>query len=252
MDRRGFIKSVGALSLAAPIGEFAVAQTQGDPFDPTEQSVVALQQSLGSGAVTSEALTSAYLARIARYDQAGPTYRAVLALNPDALRAARALDADRKAGKIRGALHGVPVLLKDNIETLDRMPTTAGSFALARSTHKADAPLVARLRMAGAVILGKTNLSEWANFRSEQSSSGWSGLGGHTRNAYATDRNPSGSSSGSAVAAAASFCAVAIGSETNGSILSPASLNGLVGLKPTKGLVSAHWLAGAPPPARCW
>ncbi len=247
MDRRGFITSVGALSLAGPISEPALANQEISGFDPTEQSVAALQQSLQQGAVSAEALTSAYLARIARYDRSGPAYRSVLALNPDALLAARGLDAERKAGKLRGPLHGIPMLLKDNVETLDRMATTAGSLALAHSTHAADAPLVARLRAAGAVVLGKTNLSEWANFRSTQSSSGWSAVGGHTRNAYAPDRNPSGSSAGSGAAAAASFCSVAIGSETNGSILSPSSLNGLVGLKPTKGLVSGKGIVPISP-----
>ena len=236
MDRRVFIKTAGALSLAAAGGELSLAA--GDAFDPTEQSIQALQRSLTSGAVTSEALTQAYLGRIARFDHHGPEYRSVLGLNPDALTAARALDAERKANKLRGPLHGIPIIVKDNIETRDPVATTAGSWALARSQRPADAPLVARLRAAGAIILAKANLSEWANFRSTRSSSGWSGIGGQTRNAYARDRNPSGSSAGSAVAAAASFCAAAIGTETNGSILSPSSLNGLVGLKPTVGVVS--------------
>ena len=247
MDRRGFIRTVGAVSLAGPIAELALANPTASGFDPTEQSVAALQQALRQGVVTSAALVAEYLARIQRYDHSGPAHRSVLALNPDALRAAGALDADRKAGKVRSPLHGIPILIKDNVETLDRVPTTAGSLALARSTHTADAPLVARLRAAGAIILGKTNLSEWANFRSTQSSSGWSAVGGHARNAYAPDRNPSGSSAGSGVAAAASFCAVAIGSETNGSILSPSSLNGLVGLKPTKGLVSGKGIVPISP-----
>jgi len=162
----------------------------------------------------------------------------VLAFNPNALDAARTLDAERKKNRLRGPLHGIPILVKDNIETRDPVATTAGSWALARSLRPADAPLIGRLRAAGAIVLGKANLSEWANFRSTRSCSGWSGLGGQTRNAYARDRNPSGSSAGSAVGAAASLCAAAIGTETNGSILSPASLNGLVGLKPTVGLVS--------------
>ena len=236
MDRRVFIKTAGALSLAASAGELSVAA--GQAFDPTEQSISSLQRALASGAVTSEALTAAYLGRIARFDHHGPEHRSVLAVNPDALRAARALDAERKAGKPRGPLHGIPIMVKDNIETRDPIATTAGSFALARSLRAADAPLVARLRAAGAIVLGKANLSEWANFRSTRSSSGWSGIGGQTRNAYARGRNPSGSSAGSAVAAAASFCAGAIGTETNGSILSPSSLNGLVGFKPTVGVVS--------------
>jgi amidase len=207
-------------------------------FDPTEQSIASLQRALSSGALTAEALTEAYLWRIARFDQHGPEHRSVLALNPHALNAARALDAERAAGKVRGPLHGIPILVKDNIETKDPVATTAGSYALAGSRRTVDAPLIARLRAAGVIVLGKANLSEWANFRSIRSCSGWSGIGGQARNAYARERNPSGSSAGSGVAAAASFCAGAIGTETNGSILSPSSLNGLVGLKPTVGVVS--------------
>jgi amidase len=238
MDRRDFVKTVGALSLAAAAAELAAAAER--TFDPTEQSIASLQQALASGAVTSESLTAAYLERIARFDHHGPEYRSVLSLNPDALAAARTLDAERRAKKLRGPLHGLPIIVKDNIETSDAVATTAGSFALARSRRTTDAPLVGRLRAAGAIVLGKANLSEWANFRSTRSTSGWSGIGGQARNAYARDRNPSGSSAGSAVAAAASFCAAAIGTETNGSILSPSSLNGLVGLKPTVGLVSGR------------
>jgi amidase len=235
MDRRGFITTAGALSLAAVAGELRAA---GHAFDPTEQSIASLQRALASGAITAEALTSSYLQRIARYDQHGPEYRSVLALNPNALSAARALDSERKSGKLRGPLHGIPIIVKDNIETHDPVATTAGSFALARSFRTADAPLAARLRAAGAILLGKANLSEWANFRSTRSCSGWSGVGGQVRNAYDPARNPSGSSAGSGVAAAASFCAAAIGTETNGSILSPSSINGLVGFKPTVGVVS--------------
>lgn len=235
MDRRGFITSAGALSLAAAAGELHGAAPS---FDPTEQSIASLQRALAKGTITSEALTTAYLARIARFDHHGPEYRSVLALNPAALKDARTLDNERKSGKLRGPLHGIPIIVKDNIETRDPVATTAGSFALARSLRSADAPLVGRLRAAGAILLGKANLSEWANFRSTRSCSGWSGIGGQTRNAYDRTRNPSGSSAGSAVAAAASFCAAAIGTETNGSILSPSSLNGLIGLKPTVGLVS--------------
>ena len=236
MDRRVFIKSAGALSLAASAGSSSIAAEHA--FDPTELSIAALQKALAVGAVTSEGLIAAYLSRIARYDHHGPEHRSVLALNPNAVNDARALDAERKANRVRGPLHGIPILLKDNIETRDPMATTAGSLSLARSLRPADAPLAGRLRAAGALVLGKANLSEWANFRSTRSSSGWSGLGGQARNAYARDRNPSGSSAGSGVAAAASFCAAAVGTETNGSILSPSSLNGLVGLKPTVGVVS--------------
>ncbi len=240
MDRRDFIKSAGAFTVAASQAEFAAAAAGAGAFDVTEHTVASLQRALKSGAATSAALTDAYLWRIARFDHHGPAYRSVLALNPGAAAAARTLDEERKAGRLRGPLHGIPIILKDNIETRDPAATTAGSLALARSMRPADAPLAARLRAAGAVVLGKANLSEWANFRSTRSSSGWSGLGGQTGNAYARERNPSGSSAGSAVAAALSFCAAAIGTETNGSILSPASLNGIVGLKPTLGLVSGR------------
>src|ERR1700735_2910748 len=235
MNRRGFLTTAGALSLTAAMGELGAAE---HPFDPTEQSIASLQRALAAGAVTSETLTAAYLKRIARFDRHGPQYRSVLALNPNALRDARVLDAERKSGKLRGPLHGIPIIVKDNIETRDPMATTAGSYALAKSFRPADSPLAARLRAAGAIILGKANLSEWANFRSTRSCSGWSGVGGQVRNAYDPARNPSGSSAGSGVAAAASFCAAAIGTETNGSILSPSSINGLVGLKPTVGVVS--------------
>jgi len=235
MDRRDFISTAGALTLGAAVPELRAAPGL---FDPTEQSIASLQRALGSGVLSSEALTEAYLWRIARFDQHGPEHRSVLALNPNALAAARVLDAERAANKVRGPLHGIPILVKDNIETKDPVATTAGSYALAGSRRTADAPLIARLRAAGVIVLGKTNLSEWANFRSTRSCSGWSGIGGQARNAYARERNPSGSSAGSGVAAAASFCAGAIGTETNGSILSPSSLNGLVGLKPTVGVVS--------------
>lgn len=162
MDRRDFISSAG-LMLA---GTTIQARAETKPFDPTEQSIAALQQALASGALTSEALTEAYLSRIARFDHHGPEYRAILALNPDALAAAHALDAEHKAGKLRGPLHGIPIVIKDNIETKDPLSTTAGSLALARSRRPTDAPLVARLRAAGVIVLGKANLSEWANFRS--------------------------------------------------------------------------------------
>jgi amidase len=236
MDRRDFIAAAGSFSLAAVAGDELRAADRA--FDPTEQSIASLQRALVAEVVTSEALTAAYLLRIARFDHHGPEYRSVLALNPEALMQARTLDSERRSGKLRGALHGIPILVKDNIETRDPIATTAGSFALARSLRSIDAPLVGKLRAAGAIILGKTNLSEWANFRSTRSCSGWSGIGGQTRNAYSRDRNPSGSSAGSGVATAASFCAAAIGTETNGSILSPSSVNGLVGFKPTVGLVS--------------
>ena len=207
-------------------------------FAFAEATIAGLQTRMQSGQLTSVALTQAYLQRIAAIDRAGPRLSAVLELNPDALAIAAQLDAERKAGKLRGPLHGIPVLIKDNLDTADRMQTTAGSLALVGQKPPRDAFVVARLREAGAVILGKTNPTEWANFRGNNSSSGWSGRGGQTHNPYALDRNPSGSSSGSGVAVSANLCVVAIGTETNGSILSPSSANGIVGFKPTVGLVS--------------
>ncbi len=191
-----------------------------------------------SGGQTARSITRLYLDRIAAIDQQGPTLKSVIEVNPDALAIADAMDRERKEGKVRGPLHGIPVLIKDNINTADKMMTTAGALALEGNRAAKDALIAARLREAGAVLLGKTNLSEWANFRSERSSSGWSSRGGQTRNAYVLDRNPCGSSSGSGVAVSANLCAVAIGTETNGSIICPASINGVVGFKPTVGLWS--------------
>jgi len=216
-------------------GRSAAPAPRPDPVE--ERSAVQLAAQMAAGQTTSEQLTAAYLDRIARIDRAGATLRSVIAVNPDALADARALDAERAAGRVRGPLHGVPVLLKDNIETRE-LPTTAGSLALAGNRTGRDAPLAARLRAAGAVILGKTNLSEWANIRSGDSISGWSAVGGQVRNPNALDRNPCGSSSGSGVAAAASLAAATVGTETNGSVVCPASVNGVVGFKPTVGLVS--------------
>jgi amidase len=259
MRRREFVATLGAATVLAP-GLLAAAQRaapeltaaadeleRAAAFDVAEKSLGELQAALTRGEITSVALTLGYLARIERLDQRGPALRAVLARNPEAVTAARALDAERRSGRHRGPLHGIPLLLKDNIESKDPVATTAGSLALAGARHATDAPLVARLRDAGAIVLGKANLSEWANFRSSHSISGWSAVGGQTRNAYAADRNPSGSSSGSAVATAASLCAAAIGSETDGSILAPASVNGLVGLKPTVGLVSSRGIVPLSP-----
>ncbi|NLS78926.1 MAG: amidase [Chloroflexi bacterium] len=203
-----------------------------------EQSISELQAALRAGELSAAQLVTSYLQRIRELDQAGPGLNAVIELNPDALAAAQALDAERQVGRLRGPLHGIPVLLKDNIDTGDRMATTAGSLALEGSRAPRDAGLVERLRAAGAIILGKTNLSEWASFRSTHSTSGWSSRGGLTRNPYALDRNPCGSSSGSAVAVAADLCAAAVGTETDGSIICPSSVNGIVGLKPTLGLIS--------------
>src|SRR6266699_2274114 len=203
-------------------------------FELEEATIAQLQDAMRTGARTSRSICAAYLARIAELD---PQLHAVLETNPDALAVADRLDAERKANRARGPLHGIPVLVKDNIATTDRMMTTAGSFALAGVTPPRDAPLVARLRAAGAVILGKTNLSEWANIRSTQSSSGWSARGGQCANPYALDRNPCGSSSGTGAAIAASFATVGIGTETDGSIVCPSSACSLVGVKPTLGLI---------------
>ena len=207
-------------------------------FELDELGIVQLQELVDRGKASSLSLTKKYLSRIDAIDRHGPRLNAVIELNPDALGIAAELDKERMAKGRRSPLHGIPVLIKDNINTHDRMTTTAGSLALSGSIAPRDAFLVEKLRAAGAVLLGKTNLSEWANFRGALSSSGWSGRGGQTRNPYALDRNPSGSSSGSAVAVSANLCAVAVGTETDGSILSPSSFTGIVGLKPTVGLIS--------------
>ncbi len=204
-------------------------------FELDEATVGQLQEAMAAGRQTSRHLVELYTERIGRLD---PLLRSVIELNPDARSIAEALDAERTAKSVRGALHGIPVLIKDNIDTADRMMTTAGSLALEGSIAARDAFLVERLRTAGAVILGKTNLSEWANFRSTRSTSGWSGRGGQVRNPYALDRTPCGSSSGTAAAIAANFAALGVGTETDGSIVCPSSANGLVGIKPTVGLVS--------------
>ena len=210
----------------------------GPAVDLQEVSAAQLRQGYEAGRWTVVDVVRGYLNRIEALDRSGPKLNAILAVNPDALRIAAELDAERKAGRVRGPLHGIPVILKDNIDSLDPMPTTAGATALRASYAKRDSRVAARLRQAGAVILAKANLSEWANFRASYSSSGWSGVGGQTRNPYVLDRNPCGSSSGSGVAVAASLCALAIGTETNGSIVCPSTNNGIVGVKPTVGLVS--------------
>lgn len=207
-------------------------------MEPSEHTIAQWQARMHSGAVSAVEITEYYLGRIDAIDHDGPTLRSVIEVNPDALAIAAALDQERRRSGPRGALHGVPILVKDNIDTGDQMSTTAGSLALEGHRAPEDATLVARLRAAGAVILGKTNLSEWANVRSTRSSSGWSSRGGQTRNPYALDRNPCGSSSGSGVAVAADLAAAAIGTETDGSIVCPAAVNGVVGVKPTLGLVS--------------
>lgn len=224
-----------APTAGSPAPDTAASATPAFAFE--EAGIADLQQKMTAGTLTSRALTQAYLDRIAAIDKAGPTLSSVIELNPDALKDADALDAERKAGKLRGPLHGIPVLLKDNIDATP-MANSAGSLALAGHHPKADAFLVARLREAGAVILGKTNLSEWANFRSTRASSGWSGRGGQTKNPYALDRNPCGSSAGTGTAIAANLAAAGIGTETDGSIICPSAVAGLVGIKPTVGLVS--------------
>ncbi len=234
MKRREFL-GLGAIGAAAIIGK-RQAKGAAIAFDIEEATVSSLQDAMRSGLTSASDLVIAYKKQIAAID---PKINSIIELNPDAAAIAAALDAERKAGKIRGPLHGVPVILKDNIDTADKMKTTAGSLALVDAPPpKADAFVARKLRDAGAVILGKTNLSEWANFRSNQSSSGWSGRGGQTRNPYVLDRTPCGSSSGSGAAIAANLAAIAIGTETDGSIVCPASINGIVGIKPTLGLVS--------------
>ncbi len=227
------------------------------PFELATTSVAQMQSAMAAGARSAESLAQVYLARIDAIDRQGPALNAIIELNPDALADAAALDRERRAKGTRGPLHGIPIVLKDNIDTADRMHTSAGSLALADAIAARDAYVVERLRAAGCVLLGKTNLSEWANFRSSRSTSGWSGRGGQTRNPYALDRNTSGSSSGSAAAMAADLAAIAVGTETDGSIVSPASICGLVGIKPTVGLVSrsgivpiAHSQDSAGPMAR--
>ena len=207
-------------------------------IDVEEVTVADLGARMASGELTARALAEAYLSRIESIDAAGPELHSVLEINPDALAIADALDAERRDGHVRGPLHGIPVLVKDNIETGDATQTTAGSLALEGFPAAHDATVVERLREAGIVLLGKTNLSEWANFRSMRASSGWSARGGQTRNAYALDRNPSGSSSGSGVAVSANLCAAAVGTETDGSIMSPSNVSGIVGIKPTVGSLS--------------
>ena len=203
-----------------------------------EMTVLELQERMNSGELTARGIVETYLERIEKLDKHGPAINAVIELNPDAPAIAEALDRERKTGRIRGPLHGIPILIKDNIDTHDRMQTSAGSLALEGPVAPRDAFIVKRLRAAGAVILGKTNLSEWANFRGKRSVSGWSSRGGLTRNPYALDRSACGSSSGSGAAVAANLCAMAIGTETDGSIICPAQTNGIVGIKPTLGLVS--------------
>lgn len=207
-------------------------------FELDEETISSLQKKIEDGTYSSEKLVALYLKRIEAIDKNGAKLNSVIEVNPDALEIAKAMDVELKNGKKRGALHGIPVLIKDNIDTADKMQTTAGAIALAGNIAKKDAFIVSKLREAGVIIIGKTNLSEWANFRSTQSSSGWSSRGGQTKNPYFLDRNPCGSSAGSGTAVSANLCVVAIGTETDGSIVCPSSVNGIVGIKPTVGLVS--------------
>jgi amidase len=245
LNRRRFLRagilSGAVVAAAEQVGHGASGADQrhpATPFELDEFTIAALQEGMKSGKFTARALSEKYLARIEAIDKHGPAVNSVIEINPDALAMADALDRERHAQGPRGPLHGIPVFIKDNIATHDRMQTTAGSLALVGSVPPRDAFVARKLREAGAVILGKTNLSEWANIRSSHSTSGWSGRGGQTCNPYALNRNPSGSSSGSGAAVAANLCAVAVGTETDGSIVSPANVNGIVGIKPTVGLVS--------------
>lgn len=239
---RGFKVGAAALALPAfartPSAKAPLPTPEVKPFELDELTLAALQDGMKSGKFTARSLAEKYLARIGELDTSGPALNSVIELNHEALTIADSLDAERQSKGPRGPLHGIPVLIKDNVGTADHMMTTAGSLALLGFTPAKDSGVARRLRESGALILGKTNLSEWANFRSSHSSSGWSGRGGQTHNPYAYDRSPCGSSSGSGAAVSASLCAVAVGSETDGSIVCPCSANGIVGIKPTVGLVS--------------
>jgi len=247
LTRRNFLRT-GTIAAAATaidgIDELPAVPTRGAPatsqaaFELDEATIASLQEGMRSGRYTSRSITELYLSRIDAVDRAGPTINSVIERNPDAIRIAEERDTERRAGRVRGPLHGIPVLIKDNIDTADRMHTSAGSLALGASIAARDAFIVTRLREAGAVLFGKTNLSEWANFRSTHSTSGWSARGGQTRNPYVLDRNPCGSSSGTGAAISANLAVAGVGTETDGSIVCPSSACGLVGIKPTVGLVS--------------
>ncbi|MFQ5537601.1 MAG: amidase [Gemmatimonadota bacterium] len=253
LPRRDFLKLGGLGAAGLAVGGAAacdlddVRRREGEEpeewwadleFELEEVPLARLQEGMASGEWSAQELTALYLERIDLLDRRGPRLRSIIEINPEALEVARALDDERAAGKVRGPLHGIPILLKDNIETADATTTTAGSLALEGYHAARDSGVARRLRAAGAVLLGKANLSEWANFRSTNSTSGWSGRGGQCANPWALDRNPCGSSSGSGAAVSANFCAAAVGTETNGSVVCPSSINGVVGLKPTVGLVS--------------
>ncbi|MEZ5104276.1 MAG: amidase [Draconibacterium sp.] len=243
MKRRTFFKTTAVSGSLIAVSGLAACTTETpketkpdfSAFDLNEVTIEELQQKMNSGELTSVEICQKYLERIKKVD---PVLKAVIELNPDALEIAQQLDEERKSGKVRGSLHGIPVMIKDNIDTGDKMMTTAGSLALEGNIVEKDAFIVRKLREAGAVLLGKTNLSEWANFRSETSSSGWSGRGGQVRNPYYLDRSPCGSSSGTGAAVAANLSAIGIGTETNGSIVCPSGINGIVGIKPTLGMWS--------------
>ncbi|MBA4410775.1 MAG: amidase [Bacteroidota bacterium] len=248
MKRRNFFKTAalggGTLALA-PLGSCVQTTTQTNvpenyaDFELNEITIAQLQEKMNSGALSSAKITQKYLDRIEQIDKKGPELRAVIEINPEAMDIARQMDAERKSGKVRSPMHGIPVLIKDNIDTGDKMLTTAGSMAMVGSPAPDDAIIIRKLREAGAVLLGKTNLSEWANFRSTKSSSGWSGRGGQVCNPYSLDRSPCGSSSGTGSAVSANLCAIGIGTETDGSIVCPSGINGIVGIKPTVGLWSS-------------
>ncbi len=247
MDRRKFLAGAAVAGSSCLLKDAQAAQqthsgaetsTQSGPFELDEVSVSQLRSRLLDRSLSSEGITQLYLQRITTIDRSGPALGSVIEVNPDALTMAQSLDAELRQKGPRGPLHGVPILLKDNIETGDKMQTTAGSLALLGEPAARDSFVAERLRAAGVVILGKTNLSEWANWRSTHSTSGWSGRGGQTKNPYALDRNPCGSSSGSGAAVSANLCAAAIGSETDGSVVCPSSMCGIVGIKPTLGLIS--------------
>lgn len=252
MKRRSFITAVTLASAA--LGTFLVsscntnAKTNGEVLEPVpnsdlafeldEETISSLREKLSSGKYSSEQLVRMYLERIESIDKNGVKLNAVIEINPEAIALAKMMDSELKSGKSRGPLHGIPILIKDNIDTVDKMQTTAGSLALVGNIASNDAFVIKKIREAGAVLIGKTNLSEWANFRSTSSCSGWSSRGGQTKNPYILDHNPCGSSAGSGVAVAANLCVVAIGTETDGSVVCPASVSGIVGIKPTVGLVS--------------
>ena len=244
MKRRNFIQltALGSTVPLVTLNSCVTDETNGlekpklSTFELEEVTVAELQKAMESGEYSSRSICEMYLQRIMEVDQSEGGLNSIIELNPEALSIADRLDEERAAGNVRGPLHGIPIMVKDNIDTADKMMTTAGALALVGNIANKDAFIIKKLREAGAVLLGKTNLSEWANFRSERSSSGWSGRGRQTHNPYALDRNPCGSSAGSGAAVSANLCTITIGTETNGSIVCPASSNGVVGIKPTGGL----------------